>query len=90
MEPVAGEACVRVGAVYSLAIRTYARTAAWPQALRLLDDMAARGVDAATFLDAATLSAVYAAGGRAAPAAAAPRPPADEDGASVVSEVDSL
>lgn len=91
IEPPDGQAALRVGCVYALAIRTYAATASWPQAARLLADMAARGIPASSFLEAPLLESVYAATGQPVPVPAAAEVAAgDRDDASVVSEVDSL
>jgi hypothetical protein len=85
-----GEACVRAGDVYALVAQTYAAQGAWPQAARMLDDMDARDISAATFLGLDTVKNVYSRAGLDMPASmqAAPGMHGDDaqDDAEIVSD----
>ena len=83
-----GEACIRAGNVYALIVHVYSSQNAWPQAQRMLEEMDARGIMAAAFLDSALLQQVYAAVGMQAPAGQVARGDVavQEDDADVVSE----
>lgn len=58
-----GAACVRVGDVYALVVDTYATQHEWPAALRMLQDMQGRGVDADGRISAAVLQEIYSRNG---------------------------
>jgi hypothetical protein len=88
LEAVDGEACIRIGDVYALAVETYARMLEWPQALRMAQDMAARGIHVMPYLDATLLTSVYENNGLPVPGMGGETLERRSSDASVVSDVD--
>lgn len=58
-----GAACVRLGAVYALIVATYASQHEWEVALRMLQDMQARGVTADGDMSTELVQEIYSRNG---------------------------
>lgn len=53
------EANVRAGDVYGLVVETYVRKACWAEALRMIEDMEARGIQVKPYVDEKTIEEVH-------------------------------